>query len=141
VTQTVYGSHFMNTRWLTLGILIIACGFYWFSAKAYAHDPADDRSNLLILVYFAMTFLSIVAAENPLFSGMKWISHAAMLLVFLVFLRRSLKSNQVDSVVLFLKGTIVILLFASWMKPASLVSSLDLQLYRGAFGSPNSMVR
>ena len=139
VTQTVYGSHFMNARWLTLGILLIACGFYWFSAKAYALDPSDDKSNLLILVYLAMTFLSIVAAENPLFSGMKWISHVLMLLVFLIFLRQSLEANQVKPVVSFLKGTIVTLLLASWMKPGSLVSSLDLQLYRGAFGSPNSM--
>jgi len=139
VTQTVYGSHFMNTRWVTLGVLVIACGFYWFSAKTYALDPSDDKSNLLILVYFAMTFLSIVAAENPLFSGMKWISHVLMLLVFVVFLRQSLEANQVKPVVLFLKGTIVTLLFASWMNPASLVSSLDVQLYRGAFGSPNSM--
>jgi len=97
VTQTVYGSHFMNTRWVTLGVLVIACGFYWFSAKTYALDPSDDKSNLLILVYFAMTFLSIVAAENPLFSGMKWISHVLMLLVFVVFLRQSLEASQVQT--------------------------------------------
>jgi O-antigen ligase len=139
VTQTVYGSNFMNARWLTLGILVIACGFYWFSAKPSFHDPSDDKSNLLVLIYLAMIFLSILAAENPLFSGMKWISHALMLLVFLVFLRQSLKANQVNAVVLFLKGTIVTLLLASWMKPAWKVSSLDMQLYRGAFGSPNSM--
>jgi O-antigen ligase len=139
VTQTVYGSHFMNTRWLTLGILVIACGFYWFSARPYVHDPSDDRSNLFILAYFAMTFLTIVGAENPLFSGMKWISHALMLLVFLIFLRKSLKANQVNPVMLFLKGTIVILLLASWVKPAWKVTSLDVELYRGAFGSPNAM--
>ena len=139
VTQTVYGSHFMNARWFTLGILVIACGFYWFSTKPSAHDPSDDKSNLLIPIYFAMTFLSIVGAENPLFSGMKWISHALMLLVFLVFLRQSLKANQVNPIVLFLKVTIVTLLFASWMKPESMVSSLDLELYRGAFGSSNAM--
>jgi len=139
VTQTVYGSPFMNTRWFTLGILVIACGFYWFSAKPSLLDSSDDKNNLLILIYCALTFLTIVAAENPLFSGMKWISHTLMLLVFLVFLRQSLKANQVNPVMLFLKGTIVTLLFASWVKPASLVSSLDVQLYRGAFGSPNAM--
>jgi O-antigen ligase len=139
VTQTVYGSHFMSARWFTLGILVIASGFHWFSAKPSAHDPSDDKSNLLTLIYFAMTFLTIVGAENPLFSGMKWISHTLMLLIFLVFLRQSLKASQVNPVLLFLKGTIVTLLIASWMKPASLVSSLDVQLYRGAFGSPNSM--
>jgi O-antigen ligase len=139
VTQTVYGSYFMNTRWFTLGILVIACGFYWFSAKPSLLDPSGDKCNLLTLVYFAMTFLSIAAAENPSFSGMKWISHVLMLVVFLIFLRQSLKANQVNSIVVFLKGTTVSLLLASWMKPASLVSSLDLQLYRGAFGSPNSL--
>jgi O-antigen ligase len=139
VTQTVYGSHFMNTRWFTLGILVIACGFFWFSARPSTHDSSNDKSNLLVLVYFAMTFLTIVAAENPLFSGMKWISHALMLLVFLVFLRQSLKANQVNLIVLFLKGTIVTLLFASWMKPESMISSLDMELYRGAFGSSNAM--
>jgi O-antigen ligase len=139
VTQTVYGSLFMNTRWLTLGILVIASGFYWFSAKPSALEPSDDRSNLLILAYFAMTFLSIVAAENPLFSGMKWISHALMLLIFLVFMRQSFRANHVNPVMLFLKGTVIILLFASWVKPAWKISSSDIQLYRGAFGSPNSM--
>jgi O-antigen ligase len=139
VTQTVYGSQFMNARWFTLGILVIACGFYWFSAKPSFLGPSDDKCNLLILIYFAMTFLTIVAAENHLFSGMKWISHVLMLLVFLIFLRQSLKVNQVNPVLWFLKGTIVTLLLASWMKPASLVSSLDVQLYRGAFGSPNAM--
>jgi O-antigen ligase len=33
----------------------------------------------------------------------------------------------------------VSLLFASWVNPASKVSSLDLELYRGAFGSSNAM--
>ena len=138
-TQTVYGSHFMNVRWVTLGILFIASGFYWFSAKPYAHDPSDDKNNLFVLIYFAMTFLTILAAENPLFSGMKWISHVLMLLVFLVFLRQSLKASQVNLVMLFLKGTIITLLLASWVKPAWKVTSLDMQLYRGAFGSPNAM--
>lgn len=139
VTQTVYGSHFMNARWFTLGILVIACGFYWISTKSYLNGQSDDKSIPLILIYFAMTFLSIVGAENPLFSGMKWISHALILLVLLVFLRQSLRTNQVNAIVLFLKRTIVSLLFVSWVKPGSLVSSLDIELYRGAFGSPNSM--
>ncbi len=139
VTQTVYGSHFMNARWFSLGVLVIACGYYWFSTKPSPLDPSGDKTNLLILVYLAMTFLTIVAAENPLFSSMKWISHALMLLIFLVFLRQNLRANHVKSVVFFLKGTIICLLFASWMKPESLVSSLDAQLYRGAFGSPNAM--
>jgi O-antigen ligase len=139
VTQTVYGSHFMNTRWLTLGILVIACGFYWFSAKPSLLDSSDDKNNFLVLIYCAVTFLTVVAAENPLFSGMKWISHVLMLLVFLVFLRQSLKGSQVNPLMFFLKGTIVTLLFASWMNPAWKISSLDVQLYRGAFGSPNAM--
>ena len=139
VTQTVYGSHFMNLRWSTLGILVIACGFYWFSAKPSAQNPSNDKNNLLILVYFAMTFLTVVVAENFLFSGMKWISHVLMLLVFLVFLRQSLKAKQVNQMVLFLKGITVTLLFASWMKPQSMISSLDMELYRGAFGSSNAM--
>jgi len=139
VTQTVYGSSFMNARWFTLGRQAMAGGCSWFSKKPYAHEMSDDKDNLLILIYFAMTFLSIVAAENPLFSGMKWISHAVMLLIFLVFLRQSFKTYQVNQMVLFLKGIVVSLLFASWVKPESLVSSLDMELYRGAFGSPNAM--
>ena len=138
-TQTVYGTHFMSARWFILGILVIACGFYWLSAKRSVLDASDDKSNLLVLIYLALTFLTIVAAENPLFSGMKWISHALMLLVFVVFLRQSLKANQVNQMVLFLKGVTVTLLFASWMKPQSMISSLDLELYRGAFGSSNAM--
>ncbi len=139
VAQTVYGSHFMSARWLTLGLLVIASGFHWLSKTLSVFERSRDKSNLIALIYFAMTFLTVAGAENPLFSGMKWISHILMLLVFVVFLRQSLKGNQVNLVLFFLKGIIFTLLLASWVEPESLVSSLDLQLYRGAFGSPNSM--
>ncbi len=93
----------------------------------------------MILAYLSMTFPSVLVAENPLFSGLKWASHAAMILIFLVFLWQSINLKQVSQALNLLKWLAAILIFLSWLDPIPPVWSEDTALFRGAFGSPNSM--
>ncbi len=86
-----------------------------------------------------MTFLSVITAENFSFSGLKWASHAAMIVVFLLFLWQSLTVKQVSQVLNILKWLVAILIFLSWLKPASPLQDEDAALFRGVFGNSNAM--
>jgi O-antigen ligase len=138
ITQTAYGDAFMSARWLALGLLLFTAGFYWLSTKRLKLSRNSDTNKTIVLIYLCMTFVSVVTAENPLFSGLKWVSHAGMIVIFLVFLWQSLSLKQVSQALNILKWLIVLLITLSWLKPVSTVLN-DVELFRGAFGSPNSM--
>ncbi len=139
IAQTVYGRAFMNARWLALAFLLVTAAAYWFSTKRLRTSRGSDKSTTIVLVYLGVTFLSVITAENPLFSGMKWASHAAMILVFLLFLWQSLTVKQVSQVLNILKWLVAILIFLSWLKPATVNYQEDIDLYSGAFGNSNAM--
>jgi O-antigen ligase len=130
----------MSARWLALSLLLFTAGFYWLSPKPLKLSRNRDTSTTIVLIYLSMTFLSVVTAENPLFSGLKWVSHAAMIVIFLVFLLQSLNLRQISQALSTLKWLVAILILMSWFNPLSpSQSSGDIELFRGAFGSPNSM--
>jgi O-antigen ligase len=139
IAQTVYGHAFMNARWLALACLLVTAAAHWFSTKRTRTSRGSDTSTTTVLVYLGVTFLSVITAENFSFSGMKWASHAAMILVFLLFLWQSLTVKQVSQVLNILKWLVAILIFLSWLKPASPIKSRDILLFRGVFGNPNAM--
>ncbi len=105
IAQTVYGRAFMPVRWLALACLLVIAAAYWFSTKRLRASRGSDNSTTIVLVYLAMTFLSVITAENFSFSGLKWASHAAMIVVFLLFLWQSLAIKQVNRDLKHLKGT------------------------------------
>jgi O-antigen ligase len=140
IAQTSYGGAYMNTRWLALSLLLLIVGTHWFSTRPVGHAKMGINSIPIVLVYLSLTFLTVLAAENPVFSGLKWASHSAMILLFLVFLWQSLKLKEISQALSMLKWLAGILIFLSWLKPMSpLKGSLDVELFRGAFGSPNSL--
>src|SRR5271157_6121062 len=139
IAQTVYGEAFMNARWLALAFLLVIAAAYWFSTKRLRASRGSDKSTTIVLVYLGITFLSVITAENPLFSGMKGASHAAMILVFLLFLWQSLTVKQVSQALNILKWLIVILIVLSWLNPSTVNYREDIDLYSGAFGNPNAM--
>ena len=138
IAQTAYGGGFMNARWIALSLLLTIAAACWFLTKPQ-HAKVSANSTTIVLIYLSMTFLSVVTAENPLFSGLKWVSHAAMVVIFLVFLWQSLNLKQIREALTVLKWVVAALLILSWLKPTSAVRSQDIELFRGAFGSPNSM--
>ncbi len=139
IAQTVYGRAFMNARWLALAFLLVIAAAYWFSTKRLRASRGSDKSTTIVLVYLGVTFLSVITAENPLFSGMKWASHAAMILVFLLFLWQSLTVKQVNQALNILKWLVAILILLSWLKPATVNYQEDIDLYSGVFGNSNAM--
>lgn len=139
-TQTVYGGRFMNLRWVTLSILLFVTGLYWLTTRSRKQSALLlDKSTGILLLYLLSTFLSVVFAENPLFSGFRWASHSMMLIVFLVFLRQNLTFSQVQKILVVLKLIITFLLFLSLLNPAPQTIYDNLEVFRGVMGSANSM--
>jgi O-antigen ligase len=137
LTQTSYGGVFMSARWFMLFALLAATGLYWGSR--WAATRPDKKGALMVLAYLIASFLSVIVAENLLYSGLRWISLAVVLLSLLIFLRQSLGARQVYTVFLFLKLAIAGLILVSWLNPLPPIVLTNSQLYRGAFGSSNAM--
>jgi O-antigen ligase len=136
-TQTVYGGRFMTLRWVALVALLVSSGLYWVSIRVRGRR-GDQTSNIL-LFYLTATFLTVMSAENPLFSGFRWASHAMMLVIFLIFLRQNIALLQPQKVLLILKIIIGILLLISLVRPGAQTIYDNLQVFRGAMGNANTM--
>ena len=139
ITQTVYGRAFMPVRWLALAFLPVIAAACWLSTKLLPSSRGSGNSTKIVLVYLAMTFLSVIMAENFSFSCMKWASHAAMIVVFLLFLWQSLAIKRVNETLNILKVLLALLMFVSFLKPESPTMVRDIELFRGAFGNANAM--
>ena len=142
VAQTVYGGAFMTSRWPALALVLITAAVCWFYTRPPRCFRVSTKSTVMVLVYLGMTFLSVVTAENPMFSGLKWASHAAMIALFLVFLLQSFTLQQASQALNILKVLVALLLLLSWLKPTPTIGYVEfdeVELFRGAFGSPNSM--
>jgi O-antigen ligase len=139
-TQTVYGGRFMTLRWVALISLLMTSGLYWVVIRVReGRGSSLDQTSNILLVYLIATFLTVLAGDNPLFSGFRWASHAMMLVIFLIFLRQNITLLQPHKVLSILKIIIGILLFISLVKPATQTIYDDLQVFRGAMGDANTM--
>jgi O-antigen ligase len=136
---TVYGAKLMTLRWYALAALVIASALYWASSREGQPRGSEKRDNILVVAYLTATFLSVISAENQLFSGLKWLSHAFMLVALLMLLKNSLNVERAAATLLFLKGLIAALLLVSWLNPVSPFVMKTAQFYRGAFGCSNAM--
>lgn len=137
-TQTVYGGRFMVLRWLTLLILTTVSALYWLFRGARLGTRSGSYGPIWILVYLGATLISVAAAENMMFSGLKWVTQAMLLLTCMIFLRGTSGLETTNQILLVLKLVTGGLLFLSILKPARM-TILDTEYYRGAMGDPNSM--
>jgi len=139
-TQTEYGWSLMNLRWVTLSILLFVTGWYWLTVRPQRQSGLSlDKSTGILLLYLLSTLLTVVFAENPFFSGLRWTSHAIMLIVLLVFLRQNLTFSQVQKILIVLKIIIALLLFLSLLNPAPQTIYDNLQVFRGTMSNANTM--
>jgi O-antigen ligase len=138
IALTWYGADLMNLRWLALFSAVITGGLYWISSKQYTLYRWKKNDNTVLLAYLIVTFLSVIAAENPLFSGLRWVSHALMIVTLLILFKNSLTLDQAVSILFFLKVVISALLLVSWLKPLSPIL-VKTSLFAGAFGSSNAL--
>jgi O-antigen ligase len=140
IIQTVYGGRFMSFRWVVLIALLVTSGIYWVAIRVReGRGSSLDQTSNILLVYLVATVLSVMAGENPLFSGFRWASHAMMLVIFLIFLRQNITLLQPQKILFILKIIVGILLFISVVKPGSQTIYDDLRVFRGAMGNANTM--
>ena len=141
VSLTWYGADLMNFRWLTLFIVVITSASYWTLARQGKLSRWEKRDNILVLTYLILTFTTVIAAENLLFSGLRWASHGLMIITLLILLKNSLTAERTVDILLFVKAVIAALLLVSWLKPLSPLAILGggVEAYKGTFGSSNAL--
>jgi O-antigen ligase len=89
-------------------------------------------------LWLSFIFISVTVAENLIFSGMKWATHAILLLIFMVFLRGTGSMVTFKQIMLILKLLTAGLLLLSILKPDHM-TILDMSYFRGSMGDPNSL--
>src|SRR3990172_5686420 len=103
-TQTVYGGQLMSLRWVMLIVLLATSSLYWLMIRLKKGTELSlDKSASVLLLYLSATFLTVVFAENPLFSGFRWASHVMMLIIFIIFFRQNIAFTQIQELFLIIK--------------------------------------
>jgi O-antigen ligase len=139
ITQTVYADPFMNLRWVALGaVTASACADWILIANRGGHRIRGNNGQLLA-IYLLATFGTVIYAQNWVFSGMRWVSHAAMLVVFILFLPQMMIPSQTRKILLILKVIMSTLLFFSWLRPIIELIPDTGEHYHGAMGNSNTM--
>jgi hypothetical protein len=91
----------------------------------------------MVFVYLGATLLSVAAAENYEFSGLRWVTQGMLILSCMVFLRGTFNPEKVEDLLLPLKVISLILLLISFVLPPPL-NVYDNPYFRGAMGDSNS---
>jgi O-antigen ligase len=139
ITQTVYADPFMNFRWVALGLVTASAVADWILVGIRGGHHVRGNNGHLLTIYLLATFGTVIYAQNWVFSGMRWASHAAMLVVFILFLPQIMIPNQTRHVLLILKVVMSTLLAFSWLRPIIELIPDTGEHYHGAMGNSNSM--
>jgi O-antigen ligase len=137
-THTAYGGRFMVLRWVALMIVTAVSAIYWVYRGSPLRVKPVSYGSVPVLVYLGITLISVIAAENLIFSGLKWATHAMLLLTCMIFLLRTLSLETSNQLMFIIKLVTAVLLFLSILKPDRM-TILDTLYFRGAMGDPNSM--
>jgi O-antigen ligase len=136
VTQTVYGRPLMTARWLMLGATTAFGTLDWILLEARKGHRAISNSGHILILYLLLTLSSVIFAENYIFSGMRWVSHAAMLIVLIILIPQIITPTQIRQLLSVLKYIMACLVVLSWINPVT--NQYD-RLYRGVMGNANTM--
>jgi O-antigen ligase len=135
LTQTVYGWPFMPVRWAMLGLLAASSIADVILVSRHAEFRARSGNGLILTIYLLLTFGTVIYAENWMFSGTRWVSHAIMLVVFMISLPQLITLRQIRQMMVFLKYMMGFLVIISWILP----TYDNANQYQGAMGNANSM--
>ncbi len=139
MTQTNYYDPYMNVRWITLGLLTASTLADWILVGGRGQHRDRGSNGQILIIYLLATFGTVIYAENWLFSGMRWASHAAMLAVCLLFLPQLLIPVQTPKVLSIIRYIFATLLIFSWVRPIIEKIPDTGSLYHGAMGNANTM--
>jgi len=139
MTQTVYGEAFMAVRWVMLGLCAASGTADIILASTHGGYRTQVGNGQALMIYLFATFITVIYAENWLFSGMRWASHAIMLSVLMLLLPRLVTIRQIQILLAILKYLMAALIIVSWIFPAPKTYLSSGNLYQGAMGDANSM--
>ena len=139
LTQTKYYAPFMNIRWVTLGALVASALADWILVGGRGKHRDRGSNGQILTIYLLATFGTVIYAENWLFSGMRWASHAAMLSVCVMFLPQIMIPRQTRKVLSIIKYIFTALVVFSWVRPLIERIPDNGDLYHGAMGNSNTM--
>lgn len=137
-TQTIYGRPLMSLRWVALGVLTLFSFIYWLLGRIAREDRVGHRGDpVVVFIYLGATLLSVAAAENFKFSGLRWMTQGMLIVSCMVFLRGTFNPGKMEDLLVPLKVVGLILLLLSFLLPAPL-NIYDNPYFRGAMGDSNS---
>jgi hypothetical protein len=139
LTQTSYSAPFMNIRWVALGALVASALADWILVGERGKHRDRGSNGQILTIYLLATFGTVIYAENWLFSGMRWASHAAMLSVCVLFLPQIMIPSQTRKVLSIIKYIFTSLVVFSWVRPIIERIPDTGDLYHGAMGNANTM--
>jgi O-antigen ligase len=137
-TQTAYGAGFSMLRWISLFALAGFGGLNWIASgqRSLRLKSVNNR----VLIYLALWGLTVVnAGEYFLFSGYRWVAHAAIVVATLVFLPGIIREKDVSKLLWALKLIVAVILVVSYFRPAPLTIFDVPNMYRGILGNANAL--
>lgn len=136
-TQTAYGTGFYSMRWYSLFALFGFGFLQWVANRRKL--LLSDIIRWRVFIYLGLWGLTVIYAENPLFSGLRWAGHAMIVMSGLIFLPCVLRPKDTWKWLLALKLIVAVTLGYSYFYPVRLTVFDDPTLYRGIFGNPNAL--
>lgn len=138
-TQTVYGSPFMELRWIALGTFTSVSFIYWLSGRMPRKGLRNPWSDpVIVVIYLGATLLSVTTAENYKFSGLRWATQGMLIMSCMVFLRGTFNTEMIKDLTLPLKIISLTLLSISFLFPAP-IPIYESPYFQGAMGDSNSL--
>ena len=139
ITQTAHGNRFLTLRWLSLAVLTGVALLYWLMGRIPRHDPVGNRgAPHMVWAYLLATLASVAVAHNYGFSGLRWVTHAMVILTFMILLRGTFQSRNTHQIIWILRGIMMVLLVVSFFMPAPR-TVYENPYFRGAMGDSNSL--
>jgi O-antigen ligase len=138
-TQTAHGGRFMTLRWIFLAVLTLISLLYWLTGRISRRDNLENHgAPSMVWVYLLATLASVALAENYSYSGLRWLTHAMLIITLMFILRGTFHSRTANHLIWILKGVMILLLVVSFYMPAPR-TVYENPYFRGAMGDSNSL--
>jgi O-antigen ligase len=139
ITQTAHGGRFLTLRWVSLAAFTGVSLLYWLMGRIPRRDALDNHgAPSMVWAYLLATLASVAMAQNYAYSVLRWLTHAMLIVTFMIFLRGTFHSRNANLVIWIMKGILVALLIGSFFFPAPR-TVYDNPYFRGSMGDSNSM--
>jgi hypothetical protein len=111
MTQTAHGGNFMSLRWIALGGLTGLGFLFRLLGRMPRKDIMGNRGGgYMVWVYLLATLASVAIAQNYVYSGLRWLTHAMMIVSFMIILRGTFHSRATGQLIWVIKGIAIFLL-------------------------------